>query len=149
MPINVPNEKSNIKRIKKKCNDCKKSVLCVTFACGTIQCVKCYKKISTDDIWTLYCDACGNLTVDDDIKECSGCKKAIGRCCGALYHCQSTECTCIDCYDYKCAICDTKFGNKVDLLGKKYISDAGIDSVWYPMCGQCREQYPIATDYDA
>jgi len=92
-------------------------------------------------IWCVHCEICGHLLLEtgEIQKECTHCKKTVGWCCGRLFHCQSTESLCKNCFDLKCYDCDCD----LPLIGI-YFSDLDKDSdgLLAPICKECQKQQP-------
>jgi len=141
MPVSINTHNPKIKKERIVCVVCNNTKLCIRFENRNI-CRPCWNKENKQNngnkanksyLWCMYCEICGHLTSEDTFKTCSECKKTTGTCCGRLYHCQSTECTCKKCYDYKCLDCDT-----ILQRGKVYVSDASISSDVIPMCEKCK-----------
>ena len=79
--------------------------------------------------------------MEDDIHTCHTCNKNIGYCCGVLYHEQSKECYCKDCFDFKC------YGCKKKILTKSFYCD-GVDGDAFPRCNDCKEKNIFIYDSD-
>ncbi len=135
MPVCVNNTNPKIKKDLISCSVCNEFKLCIRFE-NENMCKPCYNKKNIKKIylWCMYCYICGHLTSEDTKKECSECKKTVGTCCGRLYHCQSTECVCKKCYDYKCNFC-----NNILPKDKVYVSDADISSDNVSICDTCKQ----------
>lgn len=141
MLLHIVDDKPDITREKIACNTCRKYRLCIrnrrTEGVES-KCRKCYREEKEGSKYPpkyaslMYCGICGHLSTEEDIKCCSICEKGVGQCCGALYHCQSTECTCKMCYDYTCEQCEVHISKD-----RCYVSDAGIDSGCSPLCNRC------------
>jgi hypothetical protein len=131
MPVCINNTKPKIKKELIACNSCNKFNLRIRLEDENI-CRICRNKKNKSYLWCMYCEICGHLSPEDNIKGCSKCDKTVGNCCGALYHCQSTECICKNCYDYKCNFCDNDLPKDI-----RYISDADITSKCVSICMTC------------
>lgn len=128
--IHVVSSKPNIKRVRIECNSCKKYKLCIR-SYNEPKCKECYKKETSKNYTSVvYCLSCAHLVLEDEIKWCSNCKDEVGPCCGALYHCQSAECICKNCFDYKCEKCGSVLSKD-----KQYTSDSADENK--PICIEC------------
>lgn len=138
MLIHIVSDKPDIPREKLWCDTCTKRRLCIRTlrADCTINntCRECYKKegevVGTKYKSVTYCEICSHLSLEDEVKTCNGCRKLIGQCCAALYHCQSVECTCRRCYGYECEECCKDLSRD-----RVYLSDGGGEC--QPLCDPC------------
>ena len=132
MPVSLNNSSPKIKKEKIKCEGCNNYKTCIRLDDKNI-CRPCWNKSNSKYLWCMYCEICGHLTLEDDYKTCSDCEKVVGMCCGKLYHCQSSECICKKCFNYKCVNCDNLLPND-----KIYLSDNGDESA--PICDTCKDK---------
>jgi len=132
MPVYINAENPKMKKQKISCDKCHKLKICIRTIDENI-CRPCYNK-TDDKMWCMYCEICGHLIPEDDSKGCSDCNKITGYCCGALFHCQSSECTCKNCFNYTCRYCDHKLSK--DQL---YMSDMGDTDYLSPVCYSCKK----------
>lgn len=143
MSIVINNDKLKMKRENITCSICNKKRLCIRTRENNI-CRPCWKKnIKKEYLWCICCHICGHLSDEDTYKTCSECEKDVGECCGRLYHCQSTECICKKCYDFKCNNCDTILSKN-----KVYLSDASLDSEEISLCDACKMIIMNEINYD-
>lgn len=126
--IDVNNDNPKMKKERIRCDKCKKLKICIRSDDSEV-CRECWP--TTSRTWCMWCEICGHLTLESTYKVCSECHKVTGTCCGKLYHCQSSECICKRCFNYKCEGCGTELD---DLI---FVSDGGIDS--RPLCEKCNE----------
>ncbi len=132
MLIHIVSDKPKIKRSEISCDTCEKYRLCIQTMDKKSMCRTCYKAEKKDKYTSvMYCEICCHLSLESDIKWCSYCGKTIGVCCGALYHCQSSECTCKMCFNYKCEQCNEELSR-----GEIYVLDGGDECA--PLCERCK-----------
>lgn len=129
MSVSINNSNPKMKKEKINCISCNQPKICIRFDDKNI-CRPCWNKSNTDTLWCIYCGICGHLGLEENEKNCSNCGKTIGMCCGALYHCQSNECICKKCFDYKCVNCSKELSRD-----RQYVSDAGDSTM--PLCDVC------------
>lgn len=139
MSIVINNKNPKIKREQIECDKCNQIRICIRIRSDattntTNICRACWTKSHPSYLWCMWCGICGHLTKEDDYKICSGCDKTVGGCCGRLYYCQSGECICKECYDYKCEYCDTILDEGV------YVSDVGYQEDIAPVCEACKSK---------
>ena len=140
MPVIINNSNPKIKKESLICNNCKKSKLCIRLEETNI-CRPCWNKINKEKyLWTVYCGICGHLTTEEEYKTCSECNKIAGwSCgCGALYYCQSGDCKCKKCFDYKCDgdNCDNDLP-----YDQQYVADVESTSNVAPYCETCKSSF--------
>jgi hypothetical protein len=80
------------------CDICKSNEHNIIRDINTNVCIECIN----ESIWLYKCQNCQYFFNENDSKNCSECGNKVGYCCGAYYFCQSVECICKKCYDYKC-----------------------------------------------
>jgi hypothetical protein len=132
MPVYINGTSPKMKKEKLKCKECKQEKICIRIENKHNQdiCRPCWNKSNSGPIWCVYCEICGHLALEDNEKGCEKCGKTVGMCCGVLYHCQSSECVCKNCFDYKCEKC----GDPLD-RDRQFVSDD--DESMMPLCHNC------------
>lgn len=144
MTIYIPDDNPKMKRETIKCDICNKNKLCIRSIAENV-CEPCSEqKMGKEDcIFCVYCEVCGHLIIEDNMsmKVCSECDKTTGVCCGRLYHCQSTECLCKKCFDYKCMYVDDDENECVTIIPKDrvYVSDGSTE--YLPWCEACIDKF--------
>ena len=75
---------------------------------------------------------CGNLSMEEDVKNCDSCDKNTCMNCSSLLWCQSGSCLCKNCFKFECAFCTEKIDNS-----QTYLGDASYDEEYFPICTSC------------
>ena len=102
------------------------------------QCLECWhgthKPFCGTKMYADVCERCGHVSESaggDLQKVCKGCNKGVNYCCGRLYHCQSVDCLCRDCFSKSCEECGSAIPDDI------YTSDGDIS--YAPFCSSCRK----------
>lgn len=90
--IRIVTKPNKIKRLRKECDDCGKTLLLVRELCSNL-CKSCYddKHEGDNPIQVCYCGNCNHLVPVVDCIKCSGCLKVVGYCCDILCFGTSSE----------------------------------------------------------
>jgi hypothetical protein len=80
----------------------------------------------------LYCELCGNLSLEEDIKNCDDCDKKSCMNCSSLVWTQSETTLCKNCFIFECAFCTEKIDKS-----RIYVADLSYTEEYFPICNNC------------